>query len=155
MGLFMVFLTGVLFALGLGIAGMTQPTKIIAFLDIFGDWDPSLILVMAGAVGVNLAVYRLTLRRAKPLLEDTFTVPSNRPINARLVAGSALFGVGWGLSGYCPGPALVSSVTGWGSVLTFVAAMLFGMLLFQWLQTEEPRPLDPGTSGQNVESSCG
>ena len=155
MGLLMVFLSGVLFALGLGIAGMTQPTKIIAFLDIFGDWDPSLILVMAGAVAINLVLYRFTLRREKPILEDLFTTPSKRPINARLAIGAGLFGIGWGLSGYCPGPALVSTVTGWGSVLTFVAAMLLGMLLFQWLQTEEPRPVDAEQGSGQAESSCG
>ncbi|HFQ91884.1 MAG TPA: YeeE/YedE family protein [Chromatiales bacterium] len=135
-----IFLCGVLFALGLGIAGMTQPEKIIAFLDVTGNWDPSLLFVMGGAVGVNMVLYRLTLKRPRPVLEEHFVIPSRRRINARLVSGAALFGIGWGLSGYCPGPVVVSSVTGWTSVFVFIAAMLLGMFLFQKLQGEEPRP---------------
>lgn len=162
-----VFLCGVLFALGLGVAGMTQPAKIIAFLDIAGDWDPSLIFVMGGAVGVNLVLYRLTIRRRRPLLDTEFVIPSRRQINPRLLAGSALFGIGWGLSGYCPGPAWVASVTGWASVAAFIAAMLFGMVLFQRLQAEEPRPAplaargtDPGPDPRkdirkDIGNSCG
>jgi uncharacterized membrane protein YedE/YeeE len=128
-----VFLCGVLFALGLGISGMTQPTRIIGFLDVFGAWDPSMLFVMAGAVGVNVVLYRLTLKRPHPLFAPAFAAPPKDMVNKTLVAGAALFGVGWGLSGYCPGPALVSTVTGWGSVLAFVGAMLAGMYLFQRL----------------------
>lgn len=145
MQLLAVFLCGVLFAVGLGVAGMTQPAKIIAFLDITGEWDPSLMFVMAGAVGVNIVLYRFTLKRGRPLLDTEFTIPSRRHINGRLLGGAALFGVGWGLSGYCPGPAWVSSVTGWTSVLA-------GMLLFQLLQTEEPRP---DSAEDKMENSCG
>ena len=137
-----VYGCGVLFAVGLGVSGMTQPSKVIGFLDIFGDWDPSLIFVMGGAVGVNLLLYRLTMKRRHPLLEAAFVIPSRRHINARLVGGAAMFGVGWGLSGYCPGPALVASVSGAAPVLAFVAAMLTGMFLFQRLQGEEPRPAE-------------
>ncbi len=135
-----LFLCGLLFALGLGVSGMTNPEKIIAFLDVTGDWDPSLLFVMGGAVGVNMLFYRLTLKRPRPALETSFVIPSLRKINTRLISGAALFGVGWGLTGYCPGPVVVSSVTGWPSVLAFIAAMLAGMLLFQKLQGEEPRP---------------
>lgn len=140
MRLLTVFLSGILFSLGLGISGMTQPTKVIGFLDVFGDWDPSLMCVMAGAVGVNLVLYRLSIKRLRPLLAPAFTVPSKRPINAPLIGGAVLFGIGWGLSGYCPGPALVSAVTGWGSVLAFVGAMLAGMILFQRLQARRIYP---------------
>lgn len=150
-----VYGCGVLFALGLGISGMTQPTKVIGFLDILGDWDPSLIFVMGGAVGVNLLLYRLTMkRRPRPLLEEAFVIPSRRHINAHLVGGAALFGIGWGLSGYCPGPALVASVSGWTSVLAFLGAMLAGMFLFQRLQGEEPRP-ETGNGAKAAEESCG
>ncbi len=135
-----IFLCGVLFALGLGVSGMTQPGKIIAFLDVTGNWDPSLLFVMGGAVGVNMLFYRMTLKRPRPALEASFVIPSKRKINTRLVSGAALFGIGWGLSGYCPGPVLVSAVTGWTSVLLFIAAMLLGMFLFQRVQGEEPRP---------------
>ncbi len=145
---------GVLFALGLGISGMTQPTKVIGFLDVLGDWDPSLIFVMGGAVSINLLLYRLTMKRARPLLEDAFVIPSRRHINARLVCGAALFGIGWGLSGYCPGPALVASVSGMTSVLAFLGAMLIGMFLFQRFQGEEPRPA-AGNSAKPLEESCG
>lgn len=140
MRLLTVFLCGVVFSLGLGISGMTQPTKVIGFLDIFGAWDPSLMCVMAGAVAINLVLYRLSIKRLRPLLAPTFTIPSKRPINGPLIGGSILFGVGWGLSGYCPGPALVSAVTGWGSVLVFVGAMLVGMILFQRIQARRIYP---------------
>lgn len=133
MRLLTVFFSGVLFAVGLGISGMTQPTKIIGFLDIFGAWDPSLVFVMAGAVGVNVILYRLSIKRLRPLFAPAFALPPKHTINKSLVIGATLFGVGWGLSGYCPGPALVSSVTGWGSVLAFVGAMLAGMYLYQRL----------------------
>ncbi len=150
-----VYGCGVLFALGLGISGMTQPTKVIGFLDILGDWDPSLIFVMGGAVGINLVLYRLTMKRPEPLLEDAFVIPSRRHINARLVGGAALFGIGWGLSGYCPGPALVASVSGWPSVLSFLGAMLAGMFLFQRFQGEEPRPDTDSSAKPAAEESCG
>ena len=155
MRLLSVYLCGLLFALGLGISGMTNPTKVIGFLDIAGDWDPSLIFVMGGAVGINLILYRLTLRRNRPLLEEAFVIPSHRRINARLVGGAALFGAGWGLSGYCPGPALVAAVTGWPSVLAFVAAMLAGMLLFQRIPGEEPRPVEKGGGRISSSEGCG
>lgn len=129
-----VFLTGVLFAVGLGIAGMTQPAKVVDFLDFTGHWDASLALVMGGAVAVHLITYRLIRRRNSPLLASVFSVPTSRRIDWRLVAGSAVFGVGWGLAGYCPGPALTSIATG-GRVLVLVAGMLAGMGLHEvWLR---------------------
>ena len=125
------FLLGLLFALGLGISGMPQPQKVIAFLDVTGDWDPSLLLVMASATLVYLLCYRLiTLRRA-PLLAEKFSLSTARHIDARLISGSVLFGVGWGLSGYCPGPALVALPGLAPATLVFVASMLAGMLLFK------------------------
>jgi len=151
MRLLTVFLCGLLFSVGLGISGMTRPTKVLGFLDIFGNWDPSLICVMAGAVGVNLVLYRLALKRATPVFAPQFTIPSRRGINAPLIAGSALFGVGWGLSGYCPGPALVSIVSGWGSTLAFVGAMLLGMIIFQRLQAGRIYPEAPGKAGAAAE----
>lgn len=152
MRLLTVFASGLLFAVGLGISGMTQPTKVIGFLDVFGDWDPSLMCVMAGAVGINLVLYRLAMKRARPIFAPQFTVPSKRAINAPLIVGSALFGVGWGLSGYCPGPALVSLTGGWGSALAFVGSMLVGMILFQRLQAGRIYP-DPTNKPQMSSSS--
>jgi uncharacterized membrane protein YedE/YeeE len=128
-----VFFCGWLFAIGLGVAGMTQPAKIIGFLDVAGAWDPSLMFVMGGAVALGLATFPLVLKRPSPLLEERFVLPDKAGIDRRLLAGASLFGVGWGLSGYCPGPALVSLVTFNPSVLVFVASMLAGLGLGQWL----------------------
>ncbi len=126
------FLLGLLFALGLGIAGMTQPAKIIAFLDVTGDWDPSLLLVMVSATLVYFLSYRWITKRRAPLLAEKFSLPTARRLDARLLAGSALFGIGWGLSGYCPGPALVALPGLLPNTLVFVVSMLAGMLLFKW-----------------------
>ena len=128
-------LSGLIFAVGLGISGMTQPAKIIAFLDIFesvGPWDPALLFVMIWAMAVYAMGYRLASRRPAPYFESGFFVPTRRDLTPRLVIGSALFGVGWGLGGFCPGPALTSTVTGNPVVLVFVAGMTAGMLL-SWL----------------------
>lgn len=128
------FAAGLLFALGLGIGGMTQPAKVIGFLDVAGDWDPSLAFVMGGALLVYAVVARLALARPAPLLESKFFVPTRRDIDRPLVIGAVLFGAGWGLAGYCPGPALVSLGSGRASVLVFVAAMLLGMWIEQrWM----------------------
>jgi len=132
-----VFFCGWLFAVGLGVAGMTQPEKIIGFLDVAGAWDPSLLFVMGGAVSLGLASFPWVLRRPSPVLEESFALPKNAAIDARLLAGAGLFGIGWGLSGYCPGPALASLVTGNVSVLVFVAAMLAGLWIGQWFSAKK------------------
>lgn len=124
-------LSGGLFALGLAVAGMTQPDKVIGFLDVFGAWDPDLAFVMAGAIAVNAPTYFLIRRRSAPFLLPKWSLPSRRDVDKRLVAGGALFGVGWGLGGYCPGPALTSLPSASGAVITFTLAMLAGMALFQ------------------------
>jgi hypothetical protein len=126
-----MFLSGLLFALGLGISGMTQPAKIVGFLDFTGHWDPSLLGVMGGAVMVNLVLYRLILKRSSPLFAPKFSLPTRRGLDGRLLAGAALFGAGWGLGGFCPGPALVSSATATTSIVTFLGAMVAGMYLFE------------------------
>jgi uncharacterized protein len=124
---------GLLFAVGLGISGMTLPTKVIGFLDFFGDWDPSLAFVMGGAVAVHLVLHRLILRRPDPVLGGGFRLPARGEIDGRLVGGSALFGIGWGMGGFCPGPALVGLVTFLPGVLVFVGGMVLGMGLFRAL----------------------
>jgi uncharacterized protein len=121
--------SGVLFSVGLAISGMTQPAKVVAFLDIAGRWDPSLAFVMGAATLVYFTAFRLVMRQTAPLVGE-FHLPTQRDIEPKLVVGAALFGVGWGLAGYCPGPALVSLATGSASAFTFVAAMAIGMLLF-------------------------
>lgn len=122
--------SGLLFGLGLGISGMTQSDKIINFLDLSDNWDPSLALVMVGAIGVHLLLFRFTVKRPSPLFADRFGIPTRTDIDPRLVGGSALFGVGWALSGFCPGPGMVSMTSGAPAALVFVAAMTGGMLAF-------------------------
>ena len=123
-----IFGAGLLFALGLGISGMTQPDKVVGFLDITGDWKPELAFVMGGAILVHLIAYRLVPKMQKPLFEPKFGIPSRRDIDGRLVGGALLFGAGWGLGGYCPGPGLTSLVSGAWQPLVFVGAMLVGMV---------------------------
>lgn len=125
------FASGLIFAIGLGISGMTRPEKVLGFLDILGEWDPSLAFVMGGALLVYGALFRLITKRKSPLIGERFMVPTRRDINARLLIGATLFGVGWGIGGFCPGPALASIVTGLAPVLIFVASMLAGMGLFK------------------------
>jgi uncharacterized protein len=122
---------GALFAAGLAVSGMTQPSKIIGFLDVFGRWDPSLMFVMVGAIAVHFTAYRLILRRKAPLFETKFHLPTRRDIDLRLVLGAALFGIGWGLGGFCPGPGLVALGSGSVSAIIFVVGMTLGMLVEQ------------------------
>ncbi len=140
------FLAGLLFALGLGVSGMTQPAKVVGFLDFFGRWDPSLIAVLFGAVAVHAVFARRALGSGRPWYAPRFELTSLTRVDARLVAGSALFGVGWGISGLCPGPALVSSVAFVPTTLAFVAAMLGGIALFRVMRG------DPA-SDQTVQAS--
>jgi uncharacterized membrane protein YedE/YeeE len=127
------FAVGLIFAVGLGLAGMTRPDKVLGFLDVTGAWDPSLAWVMAGATAVFALAWRLRLGRRTPLWGKDFPDLSSRRIDARLVGGAALFGVGWGLAGYCPGPALVSLAAGAWPTFLFVACMLVGMSLVRLL----------------------
>ena len=122
------FISGLLFAIGLGVAGMTNPHKVLNFLDVFGDWDPSLALVMAGAILVYAPVYRRIKGEAAPKVAERFHWPTKQDVDAKLVVGSILFGIGWGIAGFCPGPAIVAASTGQASTLAFFAAMVLGML---------------------------
>lgn len=119
---------GALFGAGVCISGMVRPSKVLAFLDLRGDWDPSLALVMATALAVHVVAWALVRRMRAPLLGGRFPAPATGGIDARLVGGAALFGLGWGLGGFCPGPAIVSTVSGATNALVFVAAMAAGML---------------------------
>jgi uncharacterized membrane protein YedE/YeeE len=122
-------LSGAAFTFGLALSGLTQPSKVRAFLDVTGDWDPSLALVMVGAIGVYALLFRWGLRRQQPWHASEFSLPARRRIDARLLAGAAVFGVGWGLAGVCPGPAWSALGTGSPRVIAFVFAMLCGMAL--------------------------
>jgi hypothetical protein len=121
--------SGLVFGLGLAVSGMMNPAKVIGFLDVAGDWDPTLAFVMVGA----LPAYRFIPKRRRPVLEEDFNLPKKQVIDAPLIWGSALFGVGWGLGGFCPGPAVAPLGTGLAPVFAFVAAMLAGMALHTWL----------------------
>jgi uncharacterized protein len=122
-------LAGTLFGVGLAVSGMANPQKVIGFLDVAGEWDPTLLLVMGGALLVTIPAFRLILGRPRPLLADRFALPTKSALDGRLLGGAALFGVGWGLSGLCPGPAVVAMVTGLLPVFLFVAAMVGGMAI--------------------------
>jgi uncharacterized membrane protein YedE/YeeE len=134
------FLSGVVFAVGLALSGMAQPSKVIGFLDFTGDWDPSLMFVMGGAIGVHVWFAQRALRSMKaggrPLLADSFQLPTSTQIDARLLGGAALFGVGWGIAGYCPGTALVSLVQLTPSAVAFFVAMTAGLLIASPLTTK-------------------
>jgi uncharacterized membrane protein YedE/YeeE len=123
------FFAGILFAMGLCVSGMTNPAKIIAFLDLAGPWDPSLAFVMAGAVGVHAIAARLALRGSRPVWSDRYFLPTRREVDLPLIAGAAIFGLGWGTAGYCPGPAIVSLVAPSPGLVTFVLAMAVGTLV--------------------------
>jgi len=143
------FLIGLLFGLGIVISGMANPAKVVNFFDFAGAWDPSLAFVMGGALAVTLVGYRLVLARARPLADTRFHVPTNRAIDARLIGGAALFGVGWGMAGFCPGGALPVLGTGRMEVILFVAALVAGIFAAQWmLRLMQKRPAAPGTVRQ-------
>src|SRR5215469_6072133 len=123
------FASGIVFALGLGISGMTRPVKVIGFLDFAGNWDASLAFVMIGAIAVYFTAYRLIRKRSAPLLAENFSVPERKDIDLKLIVGAAIFGAGWGLGGFCPGPAITSLASGATPVAVFVIAMGAGIYL--------------------------
>lgn len=127
-------LAGLLFGLGLAVSGMTHPGKVLDFLDVAGHWDPSLMFVLGGAVGVTVLAFRLIMRRKTPLLADKFHLPQAQDIDRPLIAGAVLFGIGWGISGYCPGPAIsLLAAPNW-ELWVFLPSMLLGALLQRvWL----------------------
>jgi len=127
------FLVGLLFGLGLILSGMTDPGKVIGFLDLFGSWDPSLALVMGGAIAVGFFAFSLAQKRTMNFLGGLLRLPNSQVIDRRLVIGSLMFGAGWGIAGFCPGPALVSMAAGQPKALLFVVTMLAGMVGYELL----------------------
>lgn len=127
-------LAGLVFGLGLIVSGMANPAKVLGFLDLAGRWDPSLALVMAGAIAVGLFAFSVARRRTVSFLGAEMKLPTARDIDGRLMVGSVLFGMGWGVAGFCPGPALVALGMGQGKAVVFVAAMLVGMGVFELLE---------------------
>lgn len=128
---FFEFIAGLLFGLGLILSGMTNPAKVLGFLDLFGLWDPSLAFVMGGAILVGIFAFALARKRTTNFFGGAMHLPKATHIDKRLVVGSLMFGVGWGLAGFCPGPVLVSMAAGHDKALVFVAAMLIGMMIFE------------------------
>jgi uncharacterized membrane protein YedE/YeeE len=129
MKIVVIYFIGLIFGLGISISGMANPSKVLNFFDIAGTWDPSLAFVMAGAVIVAGIGYKLVFRRSRPVFEPAFNVPTSRVIDTKLVAGSAVFGVGWGIAGFCPGAALPVVGTGRSDVLIFFVALMAGILI--------------------------
>ncbi|RYF70272.1 MAG: YeeE/YedE family protein [Comamonadaceae bacterium] len=136
---FASLLAGLVFGLGLILSGMADPAKVLGFLDLAGAWDPSLAFVMVGAIAVGMVAFIVARRRTVSLLGAEMRLPGARHIDRRLVVGGMLFGVGWGIAGFCPGPGLVALGMGEGKALIFVVAMLAGMGIFEWL--ERPKRL--------------
>jgi hypothetical protein len=141
-------LAGLVFGFGLILSGMANPAKVLGFLDLFGRWDPSLSLVMGGAIAVTSVVFFLARRRTVSLLGAAIRLPTERQIDRRLVGGSLLFGVGWGIAGFCPGPALVALGMGEGKAVVFVLAMLAGMALFEVLELLKQQKTSPARSAR-------
>ena len=127
------FIAGIIFALGLGLSGMTRPIKVIGFLDFFGNWDPSLACVMIAAIGVFFVAYRISQKLSSPLLAEKFALPRRADLDGRLILGAAIFGAGWGLGGFCPGPAITSLASGAMPVVIFVVTMAIGIYLHGWI----------------------
>lgn len=132
------FIAGLIFGLGLLISGMANPDKVLSFLDLAGDWDPSLALVMLGAIAVGIIAFTFIKGRSESLLGEPLRLPAKTSLDSRLIIGSLGFGVGWGLAGFCPGPALVALGAGEAKAAVFVAAMLAGMGLFELIENRKP-----------------
>lgn len=133
------FFIGFLFAVGLVLSGMTQPQKVMSFLDLFGHWDPSLVFVMVGAILVHSSYFFLVKPKIpKPIFASTYQVPTRKDLTSSLVMGAALFGIGWGLGGYCPGPGVTALATFSLNPTVFVASMLMGMALYRAIETKIP-----------------
>ena len=137
---------GALFGIGLVLSCMTDPQRVIGFLDVLGDFDPTLAFVLGGAVLVTLMTFRFILRMKKPILAARFELPQKDAIDAKLIIGAALFGVGWGLAGYCPGPAIAGLAIGSPEALWFVAAMVAGAVLYGWVDARARRRVAIPTS---------
>ena len=143
--------SGALFGIGLGISGMTRPARIIGFLDVTGSWDPTLVLVMIGAIAVYLPAYWIITRRKHPILDARFSLPTRTEIDTRLITGALIFGIGWGIGGICPGPAIAVLGTGYAPYIVFAPAMALGMIVHNAVTLAVN---SRGQSSKVRESSC-
>lgn len=139
-------IAGIVFGAGLAISQMINPAKVLAFLDVAGEWDPSLAFVMLGAVAVTAVGYRVAFRRQRPAFDTQFHVPTRSDVDARLITGAAVFGAGWGLAGYCPGPALAGLAGGAAETVVFVASMAGAMILANWAESRSGDDRRPAPS---------
>jgi uncharacterized membrane protein YedE/YeeE len=131
---FLVLLSGILFSLGLVISTMINPNVVLNFLDVFGTWDPSLIFVMFGALITVVIGFKIIFKQQAPLYDKSFHLPKKQNLDVKLISGAIIFGVGWGLSGYCPGPAIANLAYGQSEILLFILAMIIGFKCSGWLQ---------------------
>jgi uncharacterized membrane protein YedE/YeeE len=154
MASFFAFVAGLLFGLGLIVSGMANPAKVLGFLDLAGKWDPSLAFVMVGAIAVGGVAYALARRRTVSVVGLPMQLPSTRTIDARLVGGSLLFGIGWGLAGFCPGPAIVALGAGYAKAAVFVTAMLLGMGAFELIERIRRRNDSTTSDATRTRPSC-
>lgn len=145
MKLIALYLVGVIFGVGISLSGMANPAKVLNFFDVAGSWDPSLAFVMGGAVVTTFLGYKLVFGRAAPIFEGTFSLPTSRVIDVKLIGGSALFGIGWGIAGFCPGGALPALGTGRWEVFAFTAALLAGIFLAKAIQSATARRTSAAT----------
>lgn len=143
---------GVIFSFGLVLGGMTVPANVIGFLDVTGDWRPALMFVMVGAIAVHAVVYRLVVRRRSPVFAERFALPTRRDLDPRLLAGAALFGIGWGLGGYCPGPGITATMSGSGSAFVFVGSMAGAMWLTSVVERARAASKAQQLDAQNAEA---
>lgn len=146
MRMLLTYLVGLIFGIGISISGMANPAKVLNFFDLAGTWDPSLIFVMGGALATTFIGYRLVFARPAPIFEDNFSLPAIRTIDLKLVGGSAIFGVGWGIAGFCPGGALPALGTGRWEVFAFTAAVVPGILVARFLQSLGAPPQKQATA---------
>ncbi|MDA5094533.1 YeeE/YedE family protein [Aliiroseovarius sp. KMU-50] len=148
MHLIVIFTTGLIFGLGISISGMANPAKVLNFFDVAGIWDPSLGFVMGGALLVTIPGYRLVFKRTHPVFSEVFSLPGTQLIDRKLVLGSATFGLGWGLAGFCPGAALPVLSTGNQDVLIFMISLVAGLLVARWAISHQARRHETGPQGQ-------
>jgi uncharacterized membrane protein YedE/YeeE len=134
MAIISALMAGLIFGAGLLLSGMANPAKVLGFLDLTGNWDPSLAFVMIGAISISMIAFLIAAKRARSLLGLPIRLPAEKTITLRLILGSALFGMGWGLAGFCPGPALVALGAGYSKAWGFTAALVVGMGAFEWLE---------------------
>ncbi len=143
-------IAGFIFGLGLCLSGMTNPAVVLGFLDFAGAWNPALVFVMAGGVVVTFIGYRLVLGRPHPLWSAAFRLPTSNAIDMPLISGAVIFGIGWGLAGYCPGPAVVSLARGRAEVVAFVVSMLVGMIAVKWIRSRPEVSMAPAPAGKSA-----